>query len=97
MLDKPCVPGLAPPNQPYYQPVQDCTYWMVYGVFNNWNIVTFSNKNTTGEDFEEIHQVVLDGISDNMDSLVQSVKCVAMIKKYPKKMFYYVLKCVSDA
>ena len=29
------------------------------GSFNNWNIITFSEKNTTSEDFKNIYQVVL--------------------------------------
>ena len=33
-----------------------------------------SQKSTPYDAFDEIHQVVLDGISDNMTSLVESVK-----------------------
>ena len=31
-----------------------------------------SSKSTSSDKFDEIHQVVLDGISDNMASLVES-------------------------
>ena len=33
-----------------------------------------SHKSTSSDTFDEIHQVVLDGISDNMASLVESGK-----------------------
>ena len=52
----------------------NCYYWPVLGFFNNWNIITLSHKVTTGEDFEEIHHVVLDVISVNMASLLQPGK-----------------------
>ena len=44
------------------------------GTFNNWNIVNFSNKNTSSEDFEGVHKAVPDVISYNMDFLVQPDK-----------------------
>ena len=78
MLDKLWVPGLPPQQQPCYQNLKYFTYWPVLGQFNNWNIITLSHKATTSEAFEEIHQVVLDGTSDNIDSLVQSGKYGAM-------------------
>ena len=40
--------------------------------YNNWNIIELTQKPTPFEAFYEINQVVLDGISDNMASLVQS-------------------------
>ena len=46
--------------------------------FNNKNIITFYDKNTTSEDFEKIHKVVFHGISDNLASLFQYVKYTAM-------------------
>ena len=42
------------------------------GSYNNWNIIHLTQKSTPFEAFDEIHQVVLDGISENMASLVQS-------------------------
>ena len=33
-----------------------------------------SSKSNSSDTFDEINQVVLDGISDNMESLVESVK-----------------------
>ena len=49
------------------------------------------------EAFEEIHQVLLHGISENMASLVQSGKYGAMNTTFPKTIYYYVLKFVSEA
>ena len=58
-------------TQPHYQTVVDCTYWPVLVLLNNWNIINFTNIIKSSEDFDEVHQVVLDGISDTMYSLVQ--------------------------
>ena len=52
VLEKPWVHGSPPQQQTSYQPVTDFTYWSVLGSFNNWNIITFPQKDTTGEDFE---------------------------------------------
>ena len=71
MLYKPWIRGLTPKQQPRYRYVTYWSYCPVLGSFNNWNIITFSHKSTTSEDFEEFHQVVLYSISDNMASLVQ--------------------------
>ena len=70
MLDKPWISGIPSEKQERYTPVPKCTYWPVLGAFNNWNIIDLSSQSTSSETFDEIHQVVLDGISDNMASLV---------------------------
>ena len=54
------------------QLVTNCTYWPVLGSYNNWNIIEITPKPTYFEAFDEIHQVVLDGISENTASIVQS-------------------------
>ena len=69
MLDKTLDSWFDTKKQPRYQPVTNFSYWEVLGSFNNYNIITLAHRSTTSEAFEEIHQVVLDGISDNMDSL----------------------------
>ena len=74
MLDKPWISGIPSDKQERYKPVTKCTYWPVLGSFNNWNIIQLSQKSTPSDTFDEIHQVVLDGISDNMASLVESGK-----------------------
>ena len=40
--------------------------------YNNFNIIHLTQKSIPSEAFDEIHQVVIDGISENMASLVQS-------------------------
>ena len=56
-----------------------------------------SQKSTISEDFEEINQVVLDEISENMASLVQSGRCGAINTIDTSTMRYYVIKFVSEA
>ena len=74
MLEKPWISGIPPEKQEHYKPVTKCTYWTVLGAFNNCNIIELLSKSTSYDKFDEIHQVVLDGISDNMASLVESGK-----------------------
>ena len=97
MLEKPWIPGLTPKQQSRYQPVLDCTYQPVLDCFNNWNIIKFSHKATESEGFEEIHQVVLDSISDNMDRLIQSGKYGATTTTDSTEMGYYMIKFSSEA
>ena len=97
MLDKLWIPGLIPNQQPRYQPFTDCSYWKFIGSFNNWNIITLLQKSTTSEAFEEINQVILDGISENTASLVQSDKYGAINKIETSTMGYYVINFFSEA
>ena len=39
MLDKPWISGIPSEKQERYKPVTKCTYWLVLGAFNNWNII----------------------------------------------------------
>ena len=72
MLDKPWISGIHSTRQARYQPVTNCTYWPVLGPYNTWNIIELTQKQIPYEEFYEINKVVLDGISENMASLVQS-------------------------
>ena len=74
MLDKPWISGIPSDKQERYKPVTNCTYCPLLGSFNNWNVIKLSRNSTSSDTFDEIHQVVLDGISYNMASLVESVK-----------------------
>ena len=74
MLDKSWISGIPSDKQDRYKPVTKCTYWPVLGAFNNWNIIQLLSKSTSSDTFDEIHQVVLNGIGDNMASLVESGK-----------------------
>ena len=42
------------------------------GSYKNCNIIELTTKSITFEGFDEIHKVIIDGISENMASLVQS-------------------------
>ena len=66
-------------------------------VFNNWVVITLSHKATISEDFEDIHLVAFDVISDNIASFVQSGMYGDMNTIYSTTMGYYVIKFVSDA
>ena len=97
MLDKPWINGLIPKQQPCYQPVTNFYYCTVLGSINNWNIITFPQKVTTSKSFEDINQVLLYGISDNLASLVQSIKYGDINKTDTSTMGYYVIKFFSEA
>ena len=71
MLENPWDYGVNPTKRPRYQHVVDCAYWHALGSFNNCTTINFTNKTTWSEDFDEVHKVVIGGISDNIASLVQ--------------------------
>ena len=96
MLEKLWVNGFSPQQQPRYQPVKNFPYWTGQGSFKNWNIITLSHKSITSEDFEEMHQVVLGGISNNMALLVQYGKYGAMNTTYTTTIGYYLTKLVLE-
>ena len=56
-----------------------------------------SHKSTPYDTFDEIHQVVLDGISDNMASLVESGKYGAINTTDTKTNEPYVIMFTSEA
>ena len=66
MLDTHWIYGIPLDEQERYNPVNKCNYWPVLGYFNNCNIIQLSQMSTPSDAFDEIHQVILDGISDNM-------------------------------
>ena len=75
MLDKPWISGIPSQKQAHYQPFHYCTYWPVLVSYNNWNIIELTPKSTPFDVFDEIYKVVIDRISENMNSLVQSGMC----------------------
>ena len=56
-----------------------------------------SQKSTPSDAFDEIHQVVLDGISDNMASLVESVNYGSINKTDTTTNGFYVIIFISEA
>ena len=55
-----------------------------------------SKKSTPYGTFDEIHQVVLDGISDNMASLVESGKYGAINTTDTETNLFYVIMFTSE-
>ena len=72
MLDKPWIYGISSKKPVLYQPVTNSTYWPFLVPYNNCNIIELTPKSITFEAFDEIHKAVIDGISENTASLVQS-------------------------
>ena len=72
ILDTPWIYGISLDKQERYKSDTKCTYWPVLGAFNNCIIIQLSSRSTSSDTFDEIHQFFLDGISDNMESLVES-------------------------
>ena len=101
MLDQPWMSGIPLKNkhskQARYQSVTYCTYWLVLGSYNNWNIIHLTPKSTPFETFYEINQVVLDVISDIMVLLVQSGKYGAINTSYTTTNGLYVIKLIAEA
>ena len=71
-------------KQARYQPITKITNWPVLGSFNNWNIILLSHKSTPFEAFDEIHKVVIGGISENMASIFQPGMYGAINNRSPK-------------
>ena len=65
--------------------------------FKNCNIIELSQKSTSSDTFDEIHQVFLDGISDDMDSLVESGKYGAIKITDTSTNGFYVIMFTSGA
>ena len=97
MLYKPWIYGITPDAQERYKPITKCTYWPVLGSFNNCNIIQLSQKSTPSYTFYEIHQVVLDGINDDMASLFESGKYGSINKTDTTTNVFYVIMFTSKA
>ena len=60
-------------------------------------MIKLSQKSTSSDTFDEIHQVVLDVISDNMASLVESVTYGAINTTETSTNGFYVIMFASGA
>ena len=92
MLDKHWIYGITSYKQERYKPVTNFTYLPVLRSFNNWNIIQLSQKSTPSDTFDEIHQVVLDGIIYDMASLVESgnMFLLTQLTRKPMDLCYHV-------
>ena len=95
MLDKPWIYSIPSYEQERYKPVTRCNYWPLSESFNNWNILPLSQKSTPSDTFDEIHQVVFDGISDNMVLLVESGNYGAIKTTDTATNGFYVIMFIS--
>ena len=57
----------------------------------------FSHKSSPHDAFDEIHQVLLDGISNDMDLWFEPVKYGAVNNTYTKTNGFYVIMFTSEA
>ena len=97
IIGQPWFYGISLKKKTCYQPVTNCTYWPVLVSYNNFNIIEITPKSTPFEAFDDIHQVVLGGISDNMASLVHSGKYGPINKSDTTTNGLYVIKFISEA
>ena len=97
MIDQPWTSGIRLKKQAHYQPVTDCTYWLVLGLYNNWNIINLTLKSTPFEAFDGINQVFPDGISDYMASFVQSGEYGVTETADTTTNVFYVIQVISEA
>ena len=95
MLDKSWISGIPSDEQERYKPVTKCTYLPVLGSLNNCNIIQLSQKSTPSDAFDEIHQVFIDGISDNLAWLVESGKYGSINTTDTKTNEFYVVMFTS--
>ena len=67
------------------------------GSYNNCNIINLTQKSIPSEAFDEIHQVVLDGIIENVASLVQLGMYGAINTDETTTNVFCVIQFLSDA
>ena len=92
IIYQPRINGVQSTKQTRYQPVKDCNYWPVLVPNNNWNIIHLTPKSIPSEAFDDKHPVVLDGISENMTSLVQSGTHGAINTDYTTANGFYLIQ-----
>ena len=92
MLDKPWISGIQSTKQARYQPASIFTYWPVMGPYNNWTIIYLTPKSIPSEAFDQIHQVVLDRLSENVASLYQFGMYGAIKTDETTKNEFYVIR-----
>ena len=90
-------PVFSQQNRHATNPVTNCTCWPVLGPYNNWTIIELTPKLIPFEAFDEIHQVVLDGISENMASLFQSGMYGDIGTADNTENGFYVIQFISEA
>ena len=83
-------------EHPRYWRVDNVVYVSNIGSFNEWKPVTFDNSSTTEEEFDDINQVIIDGISYKIWSFVTRGYFGTVSNDNTKKDGYYMLKFTSN-
>ena len=97
MIDHPRISVIQSTKQARYQSVTNCTYWPVLGAYNKCNIIHLTPKSIPSEAYNEIHHVVLDGISENVASIVQSGMYGSINTDYTTTNGFDVIQFISEA
>ena len=71
--------------------------WPVLASYKNWYIISITPKSIPFEAFDDIHKVVIDGISGNMASLVKSGMYGAINTDENTTNGLYVIQFISEA
>ena len=76
MLDKPGISVIQPYEKERYKPVTKCTYWLLLGSFNNWNIIQFHIRQPllaylmVDESYLTFHQIKKSAINLSPSALI---------------------------
>ena len=70
-LDKYWLPNCDPSSQPRYAHAENCYYKKILEHCNYWIIMKFLDNKTPQVDFDNIHELIIAGISPNKAELVQ--------------------------
>ena len=92
MLDKPLISGISSDKQELYNLSPSAPTGHYQDPLSIGKLSNCHQKSSSSDTFDEIHQVVLDGISDNMASLVESGKYGAInTTDTPTNLFYVIM------
>ena len=70
--------------------------FIIINSYEHFKLIELTPKSTPFETFDEIHKVVLDGISENMASLVQSVMYSAIKTDDTATNGFYVIQFLPE-
>jgi hypothetical protein len=81
-----------PKDQPRYQPVKRCHFHDILGKYNNWIIMEFNNKGSPDEDLDDVHAVVLKGMTETTMEQIEIDGYGAVSTDDPKTAGYYIVR-----
>ena len=68
--DKVWIAKVNDKDQPRYAHVPNCKYNAIFGSYNDWIIMTFVNKKTPDNEYDNVHRLVMSGLTKNMSSKI---------------------------